>query len=117
MPAFTGSAEFGKLFREGTEQDPQGRARIRENIDCRTNETPCPKRTGRLAGRGAVPLRPGLAVSEEGVRGHPEGIRQDPVDVAERELPRQPGNGELLRAAQGREVLRRGRPLPGLRQP
>ena len=29
--------------------------------------------------------------------GHPEGIRQDPDDVAEGELPRQLGNGELLR--------------------
>ena len=117
MPAFTGSAEFGKLFREGTEQDPQGRARIRENIDCRTNETPCPKRTGRLAGRGAVPLRPGLAVPEEGVRGHPGGIRDGPVDVAEGQLPRQLGHGELLRAAEGRDVLRRGGTLQRLRKP
>ena len=95
-----------ETFREGTEQDPQGRTRIRENIDCRTKETPCPKRTGRQAGRGPVPQRPGLGVPEEGVRRNPGRIRQDPVDVAEGELPRQLGNGELLRAAEGREVLR-----------
>ena len=53
---------------------------------------------GRREGEGSpVPQRPGLAVPEEGVRGHPEGIRQDPDDVAEGELPRQLGNGELLR--------------------
>ena len=54
------------------------------------------RRTGREGERSPVPQRPGLAVPEEGVRGHPEGIRQDPDDVAEGELPRQLGNGELL---------------------
>ena len=73
---------------------------------------------GRREGEGSpVPQRPGLAVPEEGVRGHPEGIRQDPDDVAEGQLPRQLGNGELLRTAEGREVLRRGSTLQGLRQP
>ena len=41
---------------------------------------------GRREGEGSpVPQRPGLAVPEEGVRGHPEGIRQDPDDVADGE--------------------------------
>ena len=73
---------------------------------------------GRREGEGSpVPQRPGLAVPEEGVRGHPGGIRDGPVDVAEGQLPRQLGHGELLRAAEGRDVLRRGGTLQRLRKP
>ena len=53
----------------------------------------------------------------EGVRGHPGGIRDGPFDVAEGQLPRQLGHGELLRAAEGRDVLRRGGTLQRLRKP
>ena len=77
----------------------------------------CVQRKRREGEVSPVPQRPGLAVPEEGVRGHPEGIRQDPDDVAEGELPRQLGNGELLRAAEDRDVLRTGRQIRGLRQP
>ena len=75
------------------------------------------RRTGREGERSPVPQRPGLAVPEEGVRGHPGGIRDGPVDVAEGQLPRQLGHGELLRAAEGRDVLRRGGTLQRLRKP
>ena len=76
------------------------------------------RRTGREGERSPVPQRPGLAVPEEGVRGHPGGIRDGPVvDVAEGQLPRQLGHGELLRAAEGRDVLRRGGTLQRLREP
>ena len=75
------------------------------------------RRTGREGERSPVPQRPGLTVPEEGVRGHPGGIRDGPVDVAEGQLPRQLGHGELLRAAEGRDVLRRGGTLQRLRKP
>ena len=49
--------------------------------------------------------------------GHPGGIRDGPVDVAEGQLPRQLGHGELLRTAESRDVLRRGGTLQRLRKP
>lgn len=63
------------------------------------------RRTGREGERSPVPQRPGLAVPEEGVRRHPGGIRDGPVDVAEGQLPRQLGHGELLRMAEGVEMF------------
>lgn len=63
------------------------------------------------AGRGSDPaLRPGLAVPDEGVRPDAAGARHLAEHVGERELLRQRRDGELLRAAEGRDVPRRGVP-------